>query len=96
MADLIAILVLGLQYVVIILLLKLLPGIPLPLAAVIFVFLALVVTGIVLWHREGFAKTTRQWQNLAARSVVLGIAFFGCDCLIAMLRGQPNPFRFPG
>jgi hypothetical protein len=94
--DLIAILALGLQYFLLILLLKLRPAIPLPLAAVIVVFLVLVGIGIVLWHREKLAQTVRQWQNLAARSVVLGMAFFGGDCLIALLHGQPNPFRFPG
>lgn len=96
MADLIAIFALGLQYLLIILLLKLGSAVPLPLTAVIFVFLVLVGVGILLWHREKLAQTVRQWQDLAARSVVLGMAFFGGDCLIALLHGQPNPFHFPG
>jgi hypothetical protein len=42
------------------------------------------------------AITVRQWRRLAIRSVILGIAFFGADILIALLHGQANPFHFPG
>jgi integral membrane sensor domain MASE1 len=42
------------------------------------------------------AITVKQWGRLVVRSVVLGIAFFGADLLLALLHGQANPFHFPG
>jgi hypothetical protein len=42
------------------------------------------------------AITVKRWRRLAVRSVILGIAFFGADLLIALLHGQSNPFHFPG
>jgi len=96
MADIIAILALGLQYSVIVLVTNSFLRTPLPLVAVTIIFLVLVIIGIALWHRETFAKTVNQWKRLGVRSVGLGIAFFGADFLIALSQGQANPLHFPG
>ncbi len=42
------------------------------------------------------AITVKHWGRLAVRSVVLGIAFFGADLLIALVQGQAFPFHFVG
>lgn len=96
MADLIAILALGLQYSLIVLLIDLYNPAPVSFAAVMVVFLVLVSIGIVLWHGKTFAKSVKQWATLAVRSVVLGAAFFGADLLLALLHGHVNPLHFPG
>ena len=96
MADLIAILVLGLQYSLIVLIINLYLRTPLPFAVVTIIFLVLASIGIGLWHREKFSQTVKQWERLTVRSVVLGIAFFGADLLLSLLHGQANPLHFPG
>ncbi len=96
MADLIAILVLGLQYSLIVLIINLYLRTPLPFAVVTIIFLVLASIGIGLWHREKFSQRVKQWERLTVRSVVLGIAFFGADLLLSLLHGQANPLHFPG
>jgi uncharacterized membrane protein (Fun14 family) len=96
MADLIAILALGLQYSLIVFVINLWLRTTLPFSAVVITFLILASIGVVLWRREKLAQTAKQWGRLAVRSVVLGIAFFGVDFLIGLLNGQTNPLRFPG
>jgi hypothetical protein len=95
-ADLIAILALGLQYSVIISIIDLYLGTALPFALVMVIFLVLASVGIALWHQEKFSQTVKQWGRFTLSSVVLGIAFFGADLLLAYLHGHPNPLRFPG
>jgi hypothetical protein len=96
MADLIAILALGLQYSLIVFVINLWVRTTLPFSAVTITFLILASIGIVVWRREKLAQTVKQWGRLAVRSAVLGIAFFGVDFLIGLLNGQANPLRFPG
>lgn len=96
MADVIAVLVLGVQYSLIVFLISFWFRIIPPFAELTIPFLILTSVGLVLWHLKRFSQTVKQWQRLAARSVVLGIAFFGVDFLIAVLNGQTNPLRFPG
>lgn len=96
MADLIAILTLGLQYSLIVFVTNLWLRTTLPFSAVTVAFLILGSIGMLLWHRKKLSQTVKQWRTLAFRSVVLGMAFFGYDLLIALLHGQANPFHFPG
>jgi hypothetical protein len=67
-----------------------------PVVELTIPFLILTSIGLVLWHVKKVPQTVKQWWGLAARSVVLGIAFFGVDLLIALLNGQANPLHFPG
>src|SRR5438094_9986477 len=94
-ADLITILVLGLQYSLIVLIINLYLRTPLPFAVVTIIFLVLASIGIGLWHREKFSQTVKQWERLTVSSVVLGIAIFGTDLLLSLLHGQANPLHFP-
>jgi hypothetical protein len=96
MADLIAIVVLGLAYSLIVFVIGLWLRTTLPLAEVMIAFLILASIGVVLWHRKKSPQTTKQWGSFAVRSVVLGVAFFGGDVLLALAHGQLNPLRFPG
>lgn len=96
MGDLIAIVALGLQYSLIVFVINLWLRTTLPFSTVTISFLILGSIGMVLWHRKKLSQTVKRWGTLAARSVVLGVAFFGVDFLIALLQGQPNPFHFPG
>ncbi|MGH9743059.1 MAG: hypothetical protein ACRD51_12000 [Candidatus Acidiferrum sp.] len=96
MADSIAILALGLQYSLILLIINMFFRVPLSFAAATIAFLALAVIGLALWHRKSPPQTVKQWANFAAGSVVLGIAFFGVDLLLAYLNGHTNPLDFPG
>jgi hypothetical protein len=96
MADLIAIVALGLQYSLIVFVINLCLRTTLPFSGVTITFLILASVGMLLWHRERLSQTVKQWGTLAFRSVLLGIALFGADLLIALLHGQPNPFHFPG
>ncbi len=96
MADLIAIVALGLQYSLIVFVINLWLRTTLPFSAVTITFLILAGLGMLLWHRKELSQTVKRWGTLAVRSVILGIAFFGADLLIALLHGQANPFHFPG
>lgn len=97
MADTIALLALGLQYFLIAFLIRWWFRTPLSAIELAIAFLILASIGIVLWHRDTFARTTKEWGKIALGSVVLGVAFFGVDFLIALLKGQEaNPFHFPG
>jgi len=96
MADLIAILALGLQYSLIVFVIDLWLRNTLPFTEVTITFLILSSVGIVLWHRKELSQTVKQWAGLARRSVILGIALFGGDLLLALLNGHANPFLFPG
>lgn len=96
MADFIAIVTLGLEYFLIILVANLWLRTTLPFSLVGITFGILAVVGMLLWHRKKASPTVKQWGTLAVRSVILGIALFGVDLLVALLQGQPNPFRFPG
>jgi len=96
MADLIAIVALGLQYSLVVFAVNLWLRTALPFSAVAITFLILASIGMLLWHRKKLSQTAKQWGTLAVRSVVLGIAFFGADLLIALLNGQATPFHFPG
>jgi hypothetical protein len=96
MADLIAIIILGLQYSLVILIINMWFRIALPFRAVAIGFLILASIGGVLWHRLKLSQSTKQWGALAVRSIVLGGAFFAGDLLVALSHGQTNPFHFPG
>lgn len=91
MADLVATLTFGVQYFVIVLVFNFVFGTGVPFVEVAIIFIILASIGIVLWHRQDL-----RWGSLASRSVVLGVAFFAADFLIALLNGQANPLRFPG
>jgi hypothetical protein len=95
MADLIAILALGLQCSLIIVAVNFWVSTTLSFVEAIS-FPILVIVGLVLWHRKEFSQTVKQWSSLAVRSVILGIGFFGVDFLVALSQGQPNPLHFPG
>ena len=96
MADLIAILALGLQYSLIIVVVNFWFRTALPFVELAIAFLILIIVGLVLWHREEYPQTVKQWWRLAVGSAVLGIGFFGVDFLVALSQGQSNPFHFPG
>jgi hypothetical protein len=96
MADLIAILVLGLQYSLIVFVIVLYLRAAIPVAAVTIVFLVLASISIVLWHRKEFSQTVNQWRRYTAWSIVLGVAFFGADLFLGYLHGYANPLHFPG
>jgi hypothetical protein len=96
MADLIGTMVLGIQYSLIVFIVNLWLRTTLPFGAVTVGFLILGSIGMVLWHRKKFSQPVKKWGSLAAGSVGLGIAFFGADFLLALLRGQVNPLHFPG
>jgi|SRR5579884_1048505 len=96
MADLIAILALGVQYSMVVVAILLLNRTTLSPLLLTIAFLILAAIGFVLWHREEPSQTVRRWWKLAVGSVVLGVGFFGVDFLVALSQGQPNPFHFPG
>ena len=97
MADIIALLALGLQYWLIIFLIRAWFHMTLSFVEVAIAFLILVCIGIVLWHGDTFAQRVNGWRKAILTSIVLGVAFFGVDFLIALLKGhQANPFHFPG
>jgi hypothetical protein len=96
MADLIAIVMLGLQYFLVVLVVNSWLGTALTFSIIAITLLILTSIGLLLWHRKKLSQTAMQWVTLAVRSVVLGIAFFGVDFLIALSHGQANPFRYPG
>jgi len=96
MADSIAIAALGLQYSVIVLVVDSWLGSTLPFSVVAICFLVIGSVGLLLWHRKTLSQSAKRWVTLAIRSVVLGIALFGVDFLIALANGQANPFRYPG
>jgi hypothetical protein len=96
MADSIAIVTLGLQYALIIIVGDLWLGASVPISVVAVTFLILTSVGLLLWHRKGLAQTAKQWGTLAVRSIILGIGLYGVDFLIALLHGRANPFHFPG
>ncbi len=95
MADLIAIIVLGLQYSLIISIVDLYLPVHLPFGLALVVFLALASLGTAFWHRKKFSRT-KQWGRYTMWSVLLGLTFFGADLLLAYLHGQPNPIHFSG
>ena len=97
MADTIALLALGLQYWLIVFLIGWWFRTTPSFVELAIAFLILVGIGIVLWRRDTFAQTVKQWGKATLASVGLGVAFFGVDFLIALLKGQQvNPFHFPG
>jgi hypothetical protein len=96
MADLIALVTLGLQYALLVFAANLWLGSTLPFSGIGVTFAVLAVIGMLLWHRKELSPTVKKWGTLAVRSVVLGIAFFVVDLLIALLSGQANPLHFPG
>src|SRR5258708_34146924 len=96
MADLIAIVALGLQYSLVVFAVNLWLRTALPFSAVAITFLILASIGMLLWHRKKLSQTAKQWGTLAVRSVVLGIGFFVADLLIALFNGQATPCTFPG
>jgi hypothetical protein len=95
MANLIAIVALGLQYSLIVFAANLWLRRTLPFGAVTISFLILASIGVAIWHRKNL-HTMKQWGRLAAVSILLASALFGVDFLIALLNGQSNPLHFPG
>lgn len=96
MANLIAILILGLQYSIVILVIDLTIDRPLPLWLALAVFLLLASIGILVWEKKKSSEKVEEWKKLTKSSLILGLAFFAADELIAYLHGQVNPLRFPG
>jgi hypothetical protein len=96
MSDIIAILALGVQYLLIVLAINWSLSAKLSFAEIVIVFLILASVGIALWHRKTFAQTPKQWRTFAVWSIGLGVAFFVVDSLLAVLHGQFNPFHYPG
>jgi hypothetical protein len=96
MADLVAILALGLQYAVIILITQLSFRGLLSLWLDAAVFLMLATAGIIVWHKEKYSNNPKEWRKLGVSSVILGFLFFAWDVVLAYLRGYANPFHFPG
>ena len=96
MADSIAVVTLALQDLLVVIFVNSWHGTALLLSIAAISFLILAGIGLLHWHRKEFSQTVRRWVTLAVRSVVLGIAFFGADFLIALAHGVANPFRYPG
>lgn len=96
MADLIGLVTLGLQYSLLVFVANLWFGSTLPFNGIGIIFAVLAVIGMLLWHREKLLPTVKKWRTLAVRSVILGIAFFVVDLVIALLNGQANPLHYPG
>jgi hypothetical protein len=57
---------------------------------------SLASLAIALWRHKKYPQTVKQWGRFTIYSIVLGVAFFGVDFLIALLNGQANPLHFPG
>jgi hypothetical protein len=95
MSDLIAILAVGLQYWLIILIIDWYHGRVLPVSISVAVFAILVAVGLALWHRTGPWQTAKQWRRSTIASLILGGAFFAIDLLWAHLHGQTNPLNYP-
>lgn len=96
MGDSLAIVTLALQYSVIVYASKTWLGFALPFSVVAALFLLLACIGLLLWRREKLSQTWKRWAILAGQSIILGIAFFGADFLIALANGKANPWHFPG
>jgi hypothetical protein len=95
-ADLIAILSLGLQYSLIISIIDLYLRTELPLVLVMIGFLALAAIGIAIWHKKKASQSAAAWGKLLVIALILGIGFFGVDLLVALLNGQRNPLHVAG
>lgn len=94
MANIIGIIALAFQYGIIVLVVELFSGKLHSLWIILAVFLALVGVGLVVWDNENFSDT---WIKHARSSVILGIAFLGCDALLGyFFYGHVNPFSFRG
>ncbi len=61
MADLIAIVALGLQYSLIVFVINLWLRTTLPFSAVTITFLILAGLGMLLWHRKELSQTVKRW-----------------------------------
>ena len=96
MADLIAISTVGLQYCLIISIVDLYFRKILPLSIVVAIFVILISAGLAVWHKKRSWQTAKQWRKPILLSLIVGVAFFGCDLLLAHLNGQSNPLLFPG
>lgn len=83
MEDLLGVSALAMEYVIIMLVLHYL-GLAVPFWIAVAVFVALAFIGLGVWDQ----KTREEWRKLAIGSVILGIAFFGIDVLLAHLNGQ--------
>ena len=95
MADLIAALAVCVQYAVVIsLVYRYLWRIPISFVAIMLILL--LVSGLIVWHSRKFSGNARRWCKLSAYSIVLGIAFFAWDWLLAYMHGHVNPLRFAG
>lgn len=96
MASLIAVVTLAQQYPLVVVLVNSWHGAALPFSITAISFLILASIGLLHWHRNELSQPVKRWVSLAVRSVVLGIAFFVADFLIALAHGVANPFRYPG
>jgi hypothetical protein len=96
MANLLAILALGLQYATVILVIDLFVGKALPLWAIVAIFVVLVIAGFVVWNTKESAEKIEEWRKLTISSLIIGVGFFGWDAFLAYQHGQANPLRFTG
>lgn len=96
MADLIAILAIGLQYWLIVSIIDFYFGRALSIGIVVAIFAILASVGLAVWHKKKSWQTAKQWRKLILVSLILGVAFFAGDLLLAYLHGQTNPLLFPG
>jgi len=96
MANLIAILTLAILYILIMMVVISFTHSNLGLAAMLAIFIVLAMIGIIVWNLKESSEKTEEWKKLTRASVILGIAFFAGDELLAFLHGQINPLRFAG
>ena len=96
MADLIAILAVGLQYWLIFFIVYLCFGNLMPIGGVVAIFAILASVGLAFWHKRESWKTSKQWRKPILASLVLGVFFFAFDSLLGYLDGKTNPFLFGG
>lgn len=96
MADVVAIVALGLQYWLLVSIIDLHFGRVLPLRIAAAIFVSLAGVALAIWHKKKSWQTAKQWTKLILVSLVLGIAFFASDLLLAYMHDQTNPLLFPG
>ena len=96
MADLMAIIVVSVQFWMIVLVIDSCFGAVLPASIAVAIFVVLVSVGLVVWHKRESAQTVERWQRLIFGSIILGVLFFACDLLLSFLHGQSNPLKYPG
>jgi hypothetical protein len=96
MADLIAVMVLGVQYSLIILAVEWYLGTKLPPEILIAVFLAYAVAGIAIWHKKKEWQDVATWGRIALGSVILSVVYVGVDSFLGYLDGAKPVFEGGG